>query len=353
MSSRRRFSWHVMRADSVLVLAVALSVAAPASAQPADARGSRDHPLIPRYAGSYIIGYEAREYDELTLPLGRSVPVDDPKVFAFRLSKSQRIEGKLTRILYVAPEGRSSLEIVRNYEAALKKAGFQPLFACTHQECDSERNVVRFKGLVYGGPRVLGNRAEAKSAFTGATDVRYLATKLSTPAKDVYASLMVAVEKFDHFKELYNHPLILLEVVEATSMADGMVTVNAESMAKDIGAVGHVAVYGVYFDVDKAEIKPESAPALREMARLLEQHLKLNVAIVGHTDNVGTLEHNLLLSERRAAAVVKYLVSQHQVSAARLMPKGVGPLAPVASNKAEEGRAKNRRVEVVEASASK
>jgi outer membrane protein OmpA-like peptidoglycan-associated protein len=164
---------------------------------------------------------------------------------------------------------------------------------------------------------------------------------------------MVAVEKFDHFKELYNHPLILLEVVEATSMADGMVTVNAESMAKDIGAVGHVAVYGVYFDVDKADIKPESAPTLREMARLLEQHPKLNVAIVGHTDYVGTLEHNLLLSERRAAAVVKYLVSQHQISAARLMPRGVGPLAPVASNKAEEGRAKNRRVEVVEASASK
>jgi OmpA-OmpF porin, OOP family len=343
MSSRRRFSWHVMRADSARV-AIVLAVAAHASAQPTDIKGSRDHPLISRYAGSYIIGYEAREYGELTLALGRSVEVDDPRVFAFKFSKSQRVEGKLARILYVAPEGRSSLEILRNYEAAMKTAGFQPLFSCTDQECDSGSNVARFKGLVYGKGRII----DAKMAFAGATEVRYLAAKLSAPGKQVYASLMVGIEKFDHFKDLFNHPLILLEIVEITSMADGMVTVNAESMAKDIGAVGHVAIYGVYFDVDKADVKPESAPALREMAGLLEQQPKLNVAIVGHTDNVGSLEHNLLLSERRAAAVVNYLVSQHKASAARLMAKGVGPLAPVASNKAEEGRAKNRRVELVE-----
>ena len=126
-----------------------------------------------------------------------------------------------------------------------------------------------------------------------------------------------------------------------------MVTVSAKELASEIGAAGHVAVYGVYFDTDKAEIKPESAPALQEMAKLLEQQPRLDVAIVGHTDNVGTMEHNLMLSERRAAAVMKYLTSQHQVSAARLLPKGVGPLAPVASNTTEEGRSKNRRVELV------
>lgn len=97
-----------------------------------------------------------------------------------------------------------------------------------------------------------------------------------------------------------------------------------------------MAVYGVLFDFDKADIKPESAAALREMAKLLQDQPKLNVAIVGHTDNVGTLEHNLSLSERRAQAVVQTLVAEHRIEAKRLIAKGVGPFAPVSSNQTEE-----------------
>jgi OmpA-OmpF porin, OOP family len=123
---------------------------------------------------------------------------------------------------------------------------------------------------------------------------------------------------------------------------------NAASWFSDISTTGHAAVYGVYFDTDKAEIKPESGPALVEMAKLLKNNAALNVFIVGHTDNTGTFEHNMKLSLDRAAAVVNALVSKHGIATARLRPMGVASLAPVMSNLTEEGRAKNRRVELVE-----
>ena len=152
---------------------------------------------------------------------------------------------------------------------------------------------------------------------------------------------------FDMHPETYQHPIILLDVVEAAPMETRMVTVDAGTMAKDVAATGHVALYGIYFDHDKADVKPESAPTLAEIAKFLAQEPKLNLYVVGHTDNVGGFDYNMGLSQRRAAAVVRELTSKHGVQAARLKPAGTGPLAPVAPNDTEEGRAKNRRVELV------
>ena len=148
-------------------------------------------------------------------------------------------------------------------------------------------------------------------------------------------------------KETQDHPVILLDVIDAVPIETGMVTVDAAAMAKDISATGHVALYGIYFDTDKADIKPESQPALEEITKLLKQDPSLKLFIVGHTDNVGAHDYNLGLSERRAAAVVKELTTKHGIAAARLKPAGVGMLSPVAPNDSEEGRAKNRRVELV------
>jgi OmpA-OmpF porin, OOP family len=118
----------------------------------------------------------------------------------------------------------------------------------------------------------------------------------------------------------------------------------------DIGAAqgcGHIALYGIYFDTDKTDIKPESAPTLTEIAALLKQDARLTLFVVGHTDNVGGDDYNMDLSRRRATSVVTALTSQHGVDPKRLKPAGVGLLAPVAANHTEEGRAKNRRVELV------
>jgi OOP family OmpA-OmpF porin len=131
-------------------------------------------------------------------------------------------------------------------------------------------------------------------------------------------------------------------------MEGGLVTVNAASLQSDIGRTGHVALYGIFFDTAKADVKPESTPALQEIGKLLQQDLKLKLYIVGHTDSAGELQMNMDLSRRRADAVLKALTTTYGVRPDRLQAYGSGPLSPVASNKDEEGKAKNRRVELVE-----
>ena len=139
---------------------------------------------------------------------------------------------------------------------------------------------------------------------------------------------------------------IWLRIVEKKAMQQYVVA-DAAALGSDIKSTGHVAVYGITFDTNKSVVKPESKPALDEIAKLLKQDPALKLKVVGHTDMVGSLEANMALSQARAEAVVQVLVSQHGVAAARLKGYGVGPLAPVASNDTDEGRAKNRRVELV------
>jgi outer membrane protein OmpA-like peptidoglycan-associated protein len=131
-------------------------------------------------------------------------------------------------------------------------------------------------------------------------------------------------------------------------MEGGLVTVNADALKGDIGKTGHVAIYGIFFDTGSAAVKPESAPALQEIGKLLQQDPKLKLYIVGHTDNVGEIQMNMSLSRGRADAVLKALTATYGVAPDRLQAFGDGPFAPVASNRDEAGRAKNRRVELVE-----
>lgn len=101
-------------------------------------------------------------------------------------------------------------------------------------------------------------------------------------------------------------------------------------------------------DTGSDALKAESAPQIAEIAKLLKGAPKLSVLVVGHTDTQGALDVNRALSERRAAAVVAALTGEHGIEKARLVAVGVGPAAPVATNRTEDGRARNRRVEIVE-----
>ena len=161
-------------------------------------------------------------------------------------------------------------------------------------------------------------------AFANTRDQQYLAAKRAGPQGDVYASVYVAVGQFGMHKETFNHALVLLDVVETKPMETRMVTVDAPAMAKGLATVGHVALYGIYFDTDKTDIKPESAATIKEIASLLKQDPKLGLYVVGHTDNVGGDDYNLDLSRRRAAAVVAALTSQHSIDPKRLKASGVG-----------------------------
>jgi outer membrane protein OmpA-like peptidoglycan-associated protein len=138
-----------------------------------------------------------------------------------------------------------------------------------------------------------------------------------------------------------------LYVIEVKSMESELITVNAASLANDINRTGHASVYGIYFDTGKADIKPASDATLNEIAKLLQGDPKLKLYVVGHTDNQGALDLNMDLSRRRAEAVLTALTMKYAVPAGRLRAYGSGPYVPVASNDSEDGRAKNRRVELV------
>jgi OOP family OmpA-OmpF porin len=124
------------------------------------------------------------------------------------------------------------------------------------------------------------------------------------------------------------------------------VTADASSLSDEISKSGHAAVYGIHFDTGKAAILPDSESVLSEIAKLLQQNTDLKLRIEGHTDNQGNAATNQALSEKRAQAVVTWL-SAHGVAASRLSAKGLGPTQPVADNATDDGRAKNRRVELV------
>ena len=125
------------------------------------------------------------------------------------------------------------------------------------------------------------------------------------------------------------------------------IVATAADLSNGLASGGHIVVPGILFDTGKSDVKPESAPALQEIVRLLKQDAKLKIYVVGHTDNIGALAANIDLSRRRAAAVVQVLTAQYPVVADRLQPYGAGPYMPRASNDSEDGRALNRRVELV------
>jgi outer membrane protein OmpA-like peptidoglycan-associated protein len=321
-----------------LLLLVASAAAAPA----ADLAGAKDHPLFKRYEGSAIIGYEVRPFDEAQLLLGK-LRLDNGQP---AVGDAQRVTGKRTRLLYAAPPQRSAVEIFANYEEELRAAGFAALFRCAGEsECD-EPGAPLVKEI-YPPARRLRNGDPAQLAFNVVEDPRYLAARLARPEGDVFVQLYVAVERGSPFPQTQNRALVLLDVIEAKPMEHKMVIVDAAAMAKDLAASGKVALSGIYFDTDKAELKSQSQPALDEIAKLLRGDPALKVYIVGHTDNVGGFDYNMALSQRRARAVVERLVAAYGIAPARLKPVGAGLIAPVASNDDETGRAKNRRVEIV------
>jgi OmpA-OmpF porin, OOP family len=246
------------------------------------------------------------------------------------------------------PIGRSPLEVVRNYENELKAAGYEVLFSGGKEELGGRfaeaAGYDKIKWAVIGGA----------PGFTGNADAqRFLAAKLSRPTGDVYVTLY-AVENNNwaaYLKEFgleKSQTLLQTDIIVSKPMESKMVTVPAEEMGRKITDTGSVAIYGIYFDFNKADVKLESDPTIEQIAKLLKGDSTLKLLVVGHTDNAGAFAFNMDLSQHRATAVVNALVSRFGIDRDRLVPVGVSFASPVASNKTEEGRAKNRRVELVE-----
>ncbi len=258
-------------------------VAAPCWAQ--DAAGSQDHPLFNRMPGYEIHRYEEKTFDSLP--------------FHVVGGKEVQVEGRTFEIHYSLKSGAkepSRVEILRNYENAVTRIGGSVLWR------DDDGNA-------------------------------YL--KAGKDGKEIWAHVNAYIT--DEYT---------VWIVEKQAMTQNIVA-DAKALAGGLATDGHAAVYGIYFDTAKAVVKPESEAALGEIAKLLQAEPGLKVLIVGHTDNVGGFDGNLKLAQARADAVVQALTGRFAVAAARLRACAAGAMAPVASNDAEAGRAKNRRVELV------
>ncbi len=332
-----------------LVLFVSLSLGTVAQAK--DIAGGKDHPLVKRYQGSEIVWYGQKAYDSLRLAL-------DPVVFNYNDQKydpykKQDVEGRKTTIYYAMPAGTGTLEAFRNYENELKEKGFEILFSASGDNLEKNKgDNIAYE--IYGVTSANANRDYPdKVALTSAdkTKSHYAAARLSRENEgDIYAAVFVIEASWQAapMKVAEKTTLVRLDVCEVKPMQQKMITVDASEMDKQISANGKVALYGIYFDFNKTDIKAESDLALTEIGKLLKTRPALKVLVVGHTDAVGSFESNRILSQRRADAIVAALVSKQGIDKQRLFPVGVSFASPMATNTTEEGRAKNRRVELVE-----
>lgn len=270
------------------ILLLAQAAAGLAASDPNDLEGSKDPALFSRMPGYFIYRYEAKEFERYEVPVSSDF-------------RTQAVEGRYLWIIYAINEGAApagGLQIVRNYANAAAAIG--------------GKKVADFED---GGEY-------------------YLTMKIERNDAETWLHVNAVGSQYE------------VHIVEKQLMKQDVVA-DANSLANSIRATGKASVYGIYFDTGKSDIKPESEAALKEIAKMLAADAKLKLYVVGHTDNVGTFAANVQLSNSRADAVVKALAGRYGVAAARLQPFGAGPTAPVQSNASEQGRAKNRRVELV------
>lgn len=312
-----------------LLMAMVLSVPVVAQAQNAkDAKGAQDHPALgARYPGSTIVRYSVQKFDAFALLLGPAKDRGKP-------GKHEKLEGKVTRISYEIGKGRTTLEVLRNYEKLFADKDFEVLYACANQDC--------------GGRAFNHTVVPYWSGFSeNYEDQRYVALAKKGTDGGVYVSFYV-VRNYSEGGPRKDRVYVQLDVVELTKMDLGMEVVDASKMKQAIDAHGHIALYGILFDTDSARLRDESQQALGEIAKLMKAQPALKLYVVGHTDNQGALDYNLKLSRARAESVVAYLTSRQGIAAGRLQAHGLAFLAPIASNASEQGRQKNRRVVLVE-----
>ena len=277
---------------SALMIMLWLTAAAGMAQQ--DAKGSADHPMLSRYPNSHITEYE-KTYNAVEMSVG-GAPGTRPK--------KQSLEGQLTRIRYFHNDPNSqpsALQVIRNYQNAIRSVGGKVVYERLPRPND-------------------GGETTLVAQFGG---------------KEVW--VRVRPEIFSAPTQSY-----LLEILERESMEQ---KVTAARLLDELNKQGFTALY-LNFETNSWQIRPSDAGTLDEVAAALKQTPAMRVRIEGHTDNVGTAESNRVLSERRAQSVLDALV-QRGVDRARLSAAGFGQERPIADNRTEEGRAKNRRVELV------
>jgi len=290
------------------------------SAMAKDIPNSADHPILSRYPGSDIITYVKLDYEEYQLPLGATTSAKENS-----FEKTEKIAGAITRIGYALKKTTSTTQVYGNFVAAMKKAGFNTLYTCSGEKCGSTSGWQHF----FTNSQVWGLKPSQ----------RLIVGKKTVNKQDVYLVVFTG--------EQSSRITYQIDVIESKAMQTNLVEIDTESLLQHLNDEGKVALYGIHFEIDKATLLPDSAAILQVVAEVLNKDKKMRVYIVGHTDDSGSLEHNITLSQQRAQAVVTELTAKYAIGSARLIGYGVGPYAPLGNNANEAGRQKNRRVEII------
>ncbi len=302
---------------------IALMISTNLSAQrTTDIEGSKDYSLVSRFKGSIIQWYQIRNFDRYFI-----LSLQDNKI------SNYEVNGKITRIQYSVGKEHSVFEIYKSYENSLKNTGFEILTTLNDKNCG-----VNLQEQLYNDEFNGLNKLPREALNPGDDEFAYLAAKKKIDDKDIYIVVYTAFERGDL--------LVTFDAIEVQSIEEDLVTVK--NLDESISADGHIAIYDIHFETGKSDIKSESTNALKNIAEYLNVHSDKQFLIVGHTDNVGDFDANLKLSQDRAVAVMNELVSKYGVKTDQLKAYGNGSTSPVASNLTDKGKAKNRRVEIVE-----
>ncbi|MBY4598927.1 OmpA family protein [bacterium BD-1] len=262
-----------------------------------------EHPIVRHYPGATIDSAEMREFDAVDVVTGYSAGSATVTV--------ESLEGKVYKYVYYNDPQSSPLQVVRNYENALRDAGFQTIA------------VVR------------GDKVEVPNVGSGDVFGAFRLDRAGSPR--IYVNVKGTTDTTYVWSELL--------IVEVQAMEQDYVA-GAGELYDSLARSGRVTVEGIQFDTGKATLQPASERVLAEVRTLMEQHADMHLRIEGHTDNVGQPAANQALSESRAAAVKAWLVAAG-IPGSRMETAGFGDTRPVAGNDGEAGRAQNRRVELV------
>ena len=264
-----------------------------------DVKGE-DLSFVPRYPGSVRVDYKFEEYAAFDM---------QTRCPACPYTKTQSVEGKHYFIQYEVHGSMSQLQILRNYENAWKSKGWKIQAAANPQNLEQP---------------VTAEKVD--------------------PQSDIWVTVITNMGLNDsEGKKVIIYDVNVIEIAKM----EQVIEIDEAAMKKELDSAGKVVLHGINFDTGKAAIKDDSKPLLDEIGKLLNDNKDLKLSIEGHTDNVGAKPTNQKLSEQRAASVKSYIVSNYKVDASRLVTKGFGDTKPIADNGTDDGKAQNRRVELV------
>ncbi len=325
-----------------------------------DLAGATDSEVVGRLPGSLIIGQDRSQLDQVTYPMSELKKTDRKvgnNAYWMEPDETHVAEGERVRTVYLADEAMNPFGVVRAYEQDLLGRGAEVLWSCKDDTCGGRQGRTggiggNWIGLFYYlwpdtkpiDARVTHARCAQRMRIS---DQHYRLFKMPNHGATV-SVLAYRLGEAGNCEGVNGRTISIVDVVGTEAEAVELTTVSAAEMKSEIASTGKIAIYGLNFDTGKATLQTGSEGTIDEIGALLVAEPELRLLIVGHTDSEGSFDYNKDLSERRAASVVAALRVRHGIDATRLFPVGVAFASPVGPNDTEEGRAKNRRVELVE-----